>query len=336
MQGPRGVGALSRRRAIAGGVALGFAPLSGCCLIQNCLPVVGYLDTVAIDGGVGAANVAAFQQGMADEGLVEGDTYTIEARATDGRLDQLPILAQELADLNVAIIFAGSPAAARAAKDATAIIPIVFGQAGDPVENGEVVNLGRPEGNLTGIANFNDLDPRRLRLLDSLVTPGARIAYLSDSNLISYQRMLDETEKEAVRLKRPLTVLKAGNDTELAIAYNRLGSAGVGGLLVGSIRGLRGHPRKLVEIAAHRGLPAIYFNRTFVDAGGLMSYGAAYKQIYRLAGHYAARILKGASPADLPVLQPDAFELVVNQNTARAQRLNLPPELLAEANEVVG
>jgi putative ABC transport system substrate-binding protein len=321
---------------MAAGATFALAPAGGCCLVRAPLPVVGYLDAAGADSPAGLEALAAFRRGMTDEGLIDGDSYTLQARVGDAAPDQLPALAKDLLDQNAVVIFAGSAAAARAAKSVTRTVPIVFGQAGDPIENGELSNLAQPEGNLTGIANFNDLDVKRLRLLHALVPAGARIAYLSDTGLISYARQLRQTEDEAARLKHPLLLLKAGNDTELASSYSRLSGSAVGGLLVSSIRGLRGHPQKLVDLAARRRLPAIYFNRAFVDLGGLMSYGAAHQEIDRLAGRYVARILKGARPADLPVLQPNAFELVVNKVTAAAQGITIPSEILAETSALVG
>ncbi|MBV8652515.1 MAG: ABC transporter substrate-binding protein [Alphaproteobacteria bacterium] len=335
MQGSRGFGALSRRRMMAAGGAFLLAPAGGCCLFESPLPVVGYLDTPGADSPAGVEALDAFRRGMADEGLVEGDSYTLQTRVGEARPDQLPTLAKDLLDQNVILIFAGSAVAARAAMSVAQTVPIVFGQAGDPVENGEVSNVAQPEGNLTGIANFNDLDAKRIRLLNALVPAGSRIAYLSDTNLTSYTRRLQQAEEEAGRLNHPLLLLKAGNDTELAVSYSHLNSSSIGGLVVSSIRGLRGHPQKLVELAARHKLPAVYFSRAFVDLGGLMSYGPSYKEIDRLAGRYAARILKGARPADLPVLQPNAFELAVNKTTAASLGLTIPPEILAEASELV-
>ena len=245
-------------------------------------------------------------------------------------------MAQELIQLNAVVLVTDTSGAARAAQALTRTIPIVFCQASNAVEAGEVVHPDHPEGNVTGIANANDLSGKRFRLIDAVTPPGAKIAYLGDSSLHSYERDLKETQNEADKRKRRIVILRTANDTELAGAYAKLSGSGVGGLVVGSMRGLRGHPERLVSVAAHRNIPAVYYNRAFVDAGGLMSYGAAFTEIYRLAGVYAGRILKGARPGDLPVLNPHAVELIVNMKTAKAQGVVIPPDILTEATEIVG
>lgn len=334
-------GLLSRRAMLAGGAALTLAPLAGCAWYSDSpppLPIIGYLEPIAGDTATHAVNVAAFRSGLAEQGFVEGENCAIEFRYADGDIDRLPVLAKDLVDMNVAVLVASTPNAARAAKALTTTIPIVFGQAADAVENKEVSNPAHPEANLTGVANFNELGPKRLRVLSGLVPPTAKIAYLSDPNLGSFDRNLRQTQVEADGLKRRLLVLKAASDSDLDIAFARMNMAGsnVGGLCVGPIRGAYGRPGRLVNLAARHPLPAMFYDRAFVDAGGLMSYGVAFKEIYRLVGTYAGRILKGAQPGDLPVLQPNSFELVINLKTAKAQRLTIPPAVLAEANETIG
>jgi putative ABC transport system substrate-binding protein len=189
---------------------------------------------------------------------------------------------------------------------------------------------------MTGIANVGNLDPTRLRFLNELLPPGAKLAYVSDPTLGAYARDLAETQEAAARLHRPLAAFAVGNDTELATAYHKLSAADLGGLIVSSVHGLRGHPEKIVALAARRKLPAIYFDRSFVDAGGLMSYGADFAEVYRQAGIYVGKILNGAQPRNLPVLDPHAAELVVNLTTARAQGLTFPPDILSAANQVIG
>jgi putative tryptophan/tyrosine transport system substrate-binding protein len=240
--------------------------------------------------------------------------------------------------MNVAVLVASTPSAARAAKALTATIPIVFGQAADAVENGEVADLAHPEANLTGVANFNELSGKRLRLLNAMVPPDKKIAYVSDPSLGSFERNLRQTQEEAERLRRNLFILKAGREIELDLAFARIDKAGsgVGGVCVGPVRGAYARPGRLVNLAARHPRPAIFYDRAFVDAGGLMSYGAAFKEIYRLVGVYTGRILNGEQPGGLPVLRPTSFELVVNMKTAATQGLTVPPEILAEASETVG
>ena len=336
-------GSLSRRGLLTGGLVLGLAPLSGCAWLglaedAPMLPVIGYLEPLSGDSATNAVNVTAFRKGLAEQGFVEGQNCRIEFRYADGDIDRLPMLAKDLVDLDVAVLVVSTPNAARAAKALTGTIPIIFGQAADAVENHEVADLDHPEANLTGIANFNELAAKRLRLLNGLVPPTAKIAYLSVPELGSFDRNLHHTQEEADRLKRRLLVLKAGRDNELDIAFARMNMAGsnVGGLCVGPIRGAYSRPGRLVGLAARHPLPAMFFDRAFVDAGGLMSYGAAFKDIYRQVGIYAGRILKGARPGDLPVLRTNSFELVINLKTAQVQGLKIPLTLLAEASETIG
>jgi putative ABC transport system substrate-binding protein len=333
-----GRGSVSRRQAIAGAAAFALAPLAGCSWFFGSPLVIGYLDPIPGDSSTSERNLAAFRAGLAEQGYFEGDNVEIEYRFADGQVDKLPDLARDLVDLNVALLVVSTPNAARAAKEATATIPIVFGQAADAVEGGEVVDLDHPEANLTGVANFNQLGPKRLQLIHAMTPPDARIAYISDPSLASFERNLRQTQKEADLLNRRLAIFRAGRDPELEVAFARINmpNSGVGGIYVGPIRGAYSKPGRVVNLAARHPKPTIYFDRSFVDAGGLMSYGASFKEIFRVVGNYAGRILNGAQPGDLPVLQPNRFELVINTRTAAAQGLTVPPEILAEASEVIG
>jgi putative ABC transport system substrate-binding protein len=337
MNGLVGTGLLSRRRAMLGAAALTLGPLPGCSWLQSAPLVIGYLEPISGDNPANTANLTAFRKGLAEQGFVEGENVVIEYRYAGGQIDRLPDLAKDLVDMNVAVLVASTPNAARAAKALTTTIPIVFGQAADAVENGEVANLAHPEGNLTGVANFNELGGKRLRLLNALVPPGKKIAYLSDPTLGSFERNLRQTQEEAERLKRNLFILKADREIELDLAFARIDKAGsgIGGVCVGPIRGAYARPGRLVNLAARHPRPTIYYDRAFVDVGGLMSYGAAFREIFRLVGGYTGRILNGTPPGALPVLQPNSFELVVNTKTAAAQGLTIPPEIMAEANETV-
>jgi len=333
-----GGGSVSRRQALAGAAVLAFGPMAGCSwFFGSPPPVIGYLEPIPGDSPASQRNLVAFRKGLAEQGYTEGDNVEIEYRFAEGQVDKLPDLAKDLVDMNVALLVAGTPNAARAAKAATATIPIVFGQAADAVEGGEVANLEHPEANLTGVANFNALGPKRLRLVHAMTPPDARIAYISDPSLASFERNLRQTQEEADRLKRKLAVYRAGRDLELEVAFGRInmGNSGVGGICVGPVRGAYSKPGRIVNLANRHPKPTVYFDRAFVDAGGLMSYGASFSEIYRLVGIYAGRILGGEQPGDLPVLQPNTFELVVNARTAAAQGLIVPPAILAEANEVI-
>jgi putative ABC transport system substrate-binding protein len=331
-------GSVSRRRALVGTAAFAFGPVAGCSWFEPAPPVIGYLEPISGDSPTGARNLAAFRQGLAEQGYTEGDNVEIEYRYAEGEVDKLPDLAKDLVDINVTVLVVGTPNAARAAKAATTTIPIVFGQAADAIEGGEVANLEHPEANLTGVANFNQLGPKRLRLVDAMTPPNARIAYIGDPSLASFERNLRQTQEEADQLRRRLAIFRAGRDPELEVAFGRInmGNSGIGGICVGPVRGAYSKPGRIVNLAARRPKPTVYFDRSFVDAGGLMSYGPSFAEIYRLVGVYAGRILNGEQPGNLPILQPNQFELVINAKTAAAQGLTVPPEILAEASEVVG
>jgi putative ABC transport system substrate-binding protein len=332
-----GKGSVSRRQAMVGAAAFAFGPLTGCAWFELPPPVIGYLDPISGDSPTAAINLAAFRKGLAEQGFTEGDNVEIEYRYANGEVDKLPDLAKDLVDINVAVLVVSTPNAARAAKALTSTIPIIFGQAADAVESGEVADLAHPEANLTGVANFNELGPKRLQLVHAMVPPDARIAYISDPSLASFERNLRQTQQEADRLKRRLAIFRAGRDPELEVAFGRIAMAnsGVGGICVGPVRGAYSKPGRLVNLAARHPKPTIYFDRAFVDAGGLMSYGVSFREIYRLVGIYTGRVLNGEQPGNLPVLQPNTFELVVNAKTAAAQGLTIPPEILAEANEII-
>ena len=268
-----------------------FAPLSGCFIFGEPTPVVGFISLRAAESAAAVDNLDALRRGLAEQGFVEGDGVAIECRYADGQLDLVPMLAQELVSLNVAAIVVATRDAARRAQAVTGATPIVFAQATDAP--GQTDEIGPT---VTGIANVGNLDPKRLRLLNELLSPGDKIAYVSDRTLGVYARDLAEIQEEAVRLRRPLAVFAVGNDTELATAYRKLSGADLGGLIVSSVHGLRGRPEKVVALAARRKLPAIYFDRTFVDAGGLMSYGAAFAEVLP-AGRHLCRAHSERRPA---------------------------------------
>lgn len=330
MRGLSELGSICRRRALAGAGTLLFAPLSGCFIFGRPTPVVGFISLHSATSAAAVSTLDALRRGLAEQGFVEGDSLAIECRYADGQLELVPTLAEQLIAMDVAAIVVATREGARKAQTVTGATPIVFAQATDAADD-----MGQIGPTVTGIENLSDLDPKRLRLLNEILPPGARIAYVSDPNLGGYARDLAETQAEAARLQRPLVPLAVGNDTELAMAYRKLSGANMGGLIVSSVHGLRGHLQKVVSLAARRRLPAIYFDRVFVDAGGLMSYGASFAEVYRQTGIYAGRILNGAQPHGLPLLDPHAAELVVNMATAQAQGLTIPPDILA-ASQVIG
>jgi ABC-type uncharacterized transport system substrate-binding protein len=300
---------------------------------QIAMPVIGFLD--AASAAERTHYMVAFRQGLADGGYVEGQNVTIEYRWAEGRYDRLPELAADLARRQVSVITTpGTTAAALAAKAATATIPIVFGAGGDPVSLGLVSSLNRPGGNATGI-NFltNDLAAKRMQLLRDLVPGGKRVALLLNPT----DRANDSTrhDVETAAIGQEVLAFEAASGREIDAAFDSLAREKVDALFVSGGAFFSTRRVQLVVLAARYAVPATYSQRLFVEAGGLTSYGTPLADTFRQVGLYTARILKGAKPADLPVLQPTKFELVINLNTARALGLEVPPMLLARADEVI-
>jgi len=242
---------------------------------------------------------------------------------------------QGLRDL-VALIFAGSPPAALAAKSATGTIPIVFTSGADPVALGLVASLNRPGGNVTGVSFLlSFLGPKRLELLAELVPNARRLAALINPTLSDAENQLGETQDAANRLGRELVVLKPRNQNEIESAFTTLSSEQVGAVYITPDPLFLSRKNDLIALAARHRIPAMYFDREFAAAGGLVSYGPSLLAAYRQAGVYSGTILKGAKPADLPVVQPTKFELVINLKTAKALGLDIPPTLIASADEVI-
>ena len=299
------------------------------------MPVIGVLNT----GSPGPSSepfMAAFRQGLREAGYVEGQNLAIEYRWAEGHYDRLPALAAELVSRKVDLIMAGSPPSALAAKSATSTIPIVFRSGSDPVAEGLVASLARPGGNLTGVSNRNDgLAAKRLELMSELVPRAAVIALLVNPNAAGAERNIRDVE-EAARLKGlQLHVLKASSESEIDIAFASLVQLNVGALDVGADPFLSNRREQLVTLAARHAVPSIYAWREFAAAGGLISYGASLTSALSLIGAYAGKILKGAKPAEMPVQQATAFELVINLKTAKALGLTIPPSILARADEVI-
>ena len=302
---------------------------------QSAMPVIGFLHPASLEAF--AENLRGFRQGLKETGYVEGENVTFEFRWADGQLGRLPEFAADLVRRRVAVIATASPPAAFAAKEATATIPIVFGMAQDPVKLGLVTSLARPGGNLTGI-NFllTELAAKRLELLREMVPAAKRLAVLvNPAQAINTRNTLQEVQAGAQAMGLQIRVLNVGTNREIDAAFAGFEHERPDALFVGSGTLFIGRRVQLTQWAAHHRMPASYPGREYVEAGGLMSYGSNTTQAYRQVGTYVGRILKGAKPADLPVVQSSKFELVINQQTARTLGLTVPPSLLAIADEVI-
>jgi ABC-type uncharacterized transport system substrate-binding protein len=301
---------------------------------QPAIPVIGFLDSVSLETRRDA--LVAFRQGLNELGYFENQNIAIEYRWAQSQLQRLPEMAAELVRRQVAVIVVNN-ASARAAQHASLTTPIVFVSGADPVRTGLVASLSRPSGNMTGVSYVGggDLVAKRLGLLHELIPKDAITAVLLDLNYVEVQAELEELEAAARAVGRKILVVKAGGERDFDPAFSTIVKAGAGGVLVGGGGFFNNQRRRLVALAARHAIFAIYNLREFVEAGGLMSYGGSTADAYRRAGIYVARIMKGSSPGDLPVELPTKFELVVNLATAKALGLEIPPTLLARADEVI-
>ena len=301
---------------------------------QKAMPVIGVLNTGS-PGPSSAPFMAAFRQGLSEAGYVEGQNLAIEYRWAEGHYDRLPALAADLVGRKVDLIMANSPPSALAAKSATSTIPIVFFSGGDPVAQGLVASLARPGGNLTGVSIADDLTAKRLELLSELVPRVGVIALLMNPNNATAERVIRDVHEAARTKGLQLHILKASSESEIDAAFASLVQLHAGALVVGADPFLSGRREQLVALASRRAVPSIYAWREFADSGGLISYGPSLTSAFRLVGHYAGKVLKGAKPADLAVQQPTKFELVINLKTAKALGLTMPPLLLQRADQVI-
>ena len=299
-------------------------------------PVVGFVSSRSADES--AQQVAALLQGLAEAGYRQGSDVEIEYRWAEGRYDRLPELAADLVRHKVAVIIAaGGFVTALAAKAATSSIPIVFiGGEADPVKIGLVASLARPGANITGVSILNvALASKRMQLLHELAPKAARVAILANPNLMDLARQTRDLEDAAKTMGLEATVVAAAAEQDFDAAFAAVAARRADALIIASDPFLTGQRERIVALAAKSGVPAMYDLREYAAAGGLMSYGPSLAEAYRQAGRYAGRVLKGAKPADLPVIQAAKFELVINLKTAKALGVGISPSLLAQADEVI-
>jgi putative tryptophan/tyrosine transport system substrate-binding protein len=327
---------MTRREFIAGiGSALASPAIAQAQ--QQVLPVVGWLRP----GAPPPHLVEAFHRGLADTGYVEGRNVRIESGPGLPEYDALREFAADLVHRRVAVIAApGSTQAALAAKAATATIPIVFSTGGDPVQLGLVANLGRPDGNVTGYSYMDievdaNVGSKQLGLVHDLVPQGVRFGALVNPKNPFAELAVKDLRAAAASAGRPIEVATASTDDELDTAFANLARKRVDALIAIPDAFLYQRRSRIVALAVRHTMPAVYWDRLFPEVGGLMSYGAGLADGFRQVGNYAGRILRGEKPADLPVLRPTQFELVINLKTAKALGLTLPPNLLAIADEVI-
>ena len=303
------------------------------------VPVVGFLNMESPEGLTYL--VAAFRQGLKEAGYVEGQNVAVEYRWAEGKVDRLQTLLDDLVQRRVAVIAAGGGGPARrAAKEATTTIPIVFVSGGDPVDEGLVASLNRPGRNITGVSFLTAaLEAKRLGLLHEAVPTADPIGVLVNPTSTTTGARQDMTRQDieaaAHALGRHIEFLNASSEREIERAFMSLSQLHAHALLVTGDALFNAQRKQLVDLAARYAVPAIYEVREFAEVGGLMSYGTSVSEGYRLMGVYVGKILQGAKPADLPVLQSPKFELVINLKTAKALRLTIPQSLLLRADEVI-
>jgi putative ABC transport system substrate-binding protein len=325
---------LRRREFIAGVGGVSVAWPLDLCAQQPASPVLGFLSSRSPDDSVNVLD--AFRRGLRESGFVDGYNVAFEFRWARGQYQHLPAMATDLVNRSVTVLAAvGGEPSARAAKQATSTIPIVFVM-GDPVKAGLVKSFNRPDGNATGsVPRSTDVEPKRLSLLLELVPNVTLIGVLLDPDFPTASNQLHDLEQAARTMGRRLFVAKARNDTELNAAFSSLLRERVTALHVAASPYFDSRRERIIAFAEQNRLPADYPSRDYAVAGGLVSYGPSFSEAYRNAGVYAGRIIKGEKPTDLPVVQSTTFDFVINLRTAKALGLPLPPMLLARADDVI-
>jgi putative tryptophan/tyrosine transport system substrate-binding protein len=324
---------VNRREFIAllGGAAAAW-PLAA--RAQQLMPIIGFLSPTSAD--TNAEYLRVFRKALEQTGYIEGRNVAIEYRWAENQMDRLPMLAADLVRLRVAVITAAAQPAAFAAKAATMTIPVVFILSDDPVRLGLVTSIARPDGNLTGVNFLNvEMTAKRLELLHALVPGALRVAVLVNPTNPNAETIVRDVEAAARAMGLQIQVHKAGTIDEIDAAFATFKREQPDALFVASDPFFRARRAQLALLAAHHRTPATYAFRDYAEAGGLMSYGASLNDAFRQVGEYSGRILHGAKPTELPVVQSSKFELVINLRSARTLGLTVPPSLLAIADEVM-
>jgi putative ABC transport system substrate-binding protein len=325
-----------RRRefiALVGGAAAAW-PLAAHAQ-QQLIPVIGSLNLGSENAFT--AQTEGFRRGLSEISYFEGRNVTIEYQWAEGHYDRLPALAADLVQRQVTVIAAlGSSEPARAAKAASSTIPIVFQTGGDPIEDGLVASMNRPDGNITGVSRMNlATDPKRLEVLHEVVPNVSVVASLVNPSSPRSASQVRQIEDAARSLSLKLQIVNVGAASDLEGAFATMRQAGAGALLLATDPSLNAMQKQIAELAVRYAIPTMSASRDFVSRGGLMSYGASLSDSFRQAGIYTGRILKGEKPRDLPILQPTKFDLVISLKTAKAIGIEIPPKIIALADEVI-
>ena len=302
---------------------------------QADVPVIGYLSARSRDDT--AHLIAAFQKGLAESAYIDTRNVRIEYRFADGQYGKLPAMAAELIQLPATVIATtGGEPSALAAKAATSTIPIVFAVGSDPVKQGLTASINRPGGNATGITTFtNEIEPKRLALLRELMPQARTFGFLINSNFSQAESQLSDMQRAVQATNVSLVVLRASTDPEIDAAFDAIAQQRLPALIVGASPFFDTRRTKLVALAERSAVPAIYHFREYAEAGGLMSYGLDFSEVYRLVGVYTGQVLKGAKPLDMPVMQASKFEFVINLKTAKALGVKISDNLLSLADKVI-
>jgi putative tryptophan/tyrosine transport system substrate-binding protein len=301
---------------------------------QDRVRIIGILDTSSPD--LNAANLDALRRGLQDLGYTEGQNVRLEYRTAKGEAARFPALAAELVRLKVDLIVTRGTPAARAAKEATSTIPIVMAAIGEPLDTGVVASLARPGGNVTGFSAFvTELAGKRVELMKEVLPTVTRVGFFNNMSNPVIPLQWEETQRAARSLAIQAQLLDVRSEADIPRAFDKAAHSRVDGLLVGIDAITQQHRGLIVSLAARQQLPTIYASREYVEAGGLMSYGVSYPDLYRRAARTVDKIFRGANPGDLPVEQPTKFELVINGTTAKAIGLKVPPIVLARTDEVI-